>query len=476
MMNEELLEISNKIINKAEKLGAEWVEVRIQDTIFEQIQYLNNRLKESTYNRDVGVGIRLMIENKLGFASTSGLSIHDIEKTLEEAYKTARVSRTQINLSPIKPYKKRFKIDDYKYHPKDVEYKEKLNIVNELNNLVYEEFRNKKGSRYDKIETVNIRLGMYYGEHYISTSEGLEVISEEILNGLVASVVVRKEDKRGDAYTYIGSSRGLDKILDRDSISKIGRDAVKFALEKVSAKKAPSGYYPVITSPDVSGVFAHESFGHMSEGDYGASGASPLSNRLGEQIGSENAFIYDSGVPPNNQGFIYLVDSEGVPTKTVPLMEKGIFKGFMHSRETAADMNTESTGNGRAQDYSKPVIVRMRNTYFGGGDWDLEEMIKDIKEGIIAYDERGGQAELSGTFSFTASRGYYIKNGEIQYPVRDIVLSGNIFDMLKNIRGATKEIEINAIPFGGCGKEGQGVYVGLGGPYLYISTLNIGGG
>lgn len=476
MIDDYILDLSNKVLKRGEALGASWVETRIQDTTFEYILYLNGRLKESTINRDIGIGIRVMIGSKLGFSSTSGTSLKDALKALDEAIKVAKVSTTETKLCEVKTYTGRYKINGYTKHPVDVAYEDKLSIVKDLNNIIYDEFDPLSKEGRASPETVSIRLGAYYGYVYIRTSDGIDILSEEMLNGIVSSVVCRGVEKRGDAFTYIGGSLGMDILLKRETVEKLGKDVVEYAVEKAYAKRAPSGYYPVITAPDVSGVFAHESFGHMSEGDYGVSGASPLSKRIGEEIGSENAYIYDSGFPPNKDGFIYQVDSEGIPTRKVALMEAGIFKGFMHNRETSAEMNVESTGNGRAQDYSKPVIVRMRNTYFGEGDWELDEMIRDIKEGVLVYDERGGQADLGGTFSFTASRGYYIKNGEIKHPVRDIVLTGNIFDMLKNIVGATGEIEIRAIPFGGCGKDGQGVYVGLGGPYLYVSQLNIGGG
>ena len=76
---------------------------------------------------------------------------------------------------------------------------------------------------------------------------------------------------------------------------------------------------------------------------------------------------------------------------------------------------------------------------------------------------------------FSASRGYYIKGGEIKYPIRDILLMGNILEMLKYVRGASKEVFIEGAPFGACGKGGQSVYVGLGGPTLYIEKLRVGG-
>ena len=212
----------------------------------------------------------------------------------------------------------------------------------------------------------------------------------------------------------------------------------------------------------------------MSEADHITANASPLRDRIGEELGSEYASIVDDGTPDEG-GFYYPVDSEGVKTRRVILLDKGVLKGYLLDRENASILNMELTGNGRAQNYSYPPIVRMRNTFFLPGDWTLDEMIHDIREGVYVDDERGGEVNLDGTFTFTAGRGYIIKNGEFIKPVKDAVLSGNILEMLKYIEGASKEYVIEAVPFGGCGKGGQSVFVGLGGPYLYISKLMVGG-
>jgi TldD protein len=135
----------------------------------------------------------------------------------------------------------------------------------------------------------------------------------------------------------------------------------------------------------------------------------------------------------------------------------------------------ESTGNGRAEDYSHPPIVRMRNTYFGPGDWSYDELIRETRHAIVVDDDKGGQATLDGTITFTAARGFIVEKGEIVKPLRDIVLAGNILELLRNVEAATDKVEIQTLPFGGCGKDGQQIYIGLGGPYLKVNELQIGG-
>jgi Predicted Zn-dependent proteases and their inactivated homologs len=172
---------------------------------------------------------------------------------------------------------------------------------------------------------------------------------------------------------------------------------------------------------------------------------------------------------------VFLADDEGIPTRRTVLVEKGILKGYLHSRESAALTGMEPTGNGRAQSFEHDVIVRMRNTFFEAGDWKEEEIIADTKNGLLLDKPAGGQVEEDGTFTFNARIGFIIENGEIKEPVRDVVLAGNILEMLRYIDAVGKNVEISTSPFGGCGKWGQMVHVGDGGPTLRVSRLLVGG-
>jgi TldD protein len=133
------------------------------------------------------------------------------------------------------------------------------------------------------------------------------------------------------------------------------------------------------------------------------------------------------------------------------------------------------TGNGRAQSFHHDILVRMRNTFFEAGDWSEEEIIRDTRFGLLLDKPAGGQVSEDGTFTFNARIGYVVENGELKEPVRDTVLAGNILEMLKYVDAAAKNVEISTSPFGGCGKWGQMVHVGDGGPTLRVTRLIVGG-
>ena len=183
--------------------------------------------------------------------------------------------------------------------------------------------------------------------------------------------------------------------------------------------------------------------------------------------------VVEGGFIPGVRGN-YPYDDEGVPRKKLYLIKGGVLRGFMHNRETAARMGAEPTGNARAISYQFEPIVRMRNTYIDQGDVLFEEMVRDIDYGIYACDAFGGQTELE-QFTFSAGYAYEIVDGEIGEMLRDVVLTGNIFETLENIDAVGDDLILRGSS-GGCGKGGQSpLPVSTGGPHVRIQQLAVGG-
>jgi len=149
--------------------------------------------------------------------------------------------------------------------------------------------------------------------------------------------------------------------------------------------------------------------------------------------------------------------------------------GRLHSRETAAKMGEPLTGNARALGYPHEPIVRMTNTYIDKGDATFEDMIRDVKLGLYALDCFGGQTAAE-MFTFSAAYGYMIRDGKVAELVRDVVLTGNLFETLMNIDMVGKEVGWAPGSPGGCGKGAQqGLKLGIGGPHVRIQNVVVGG-
>jgi len=194
--------------------------------------------------------------------------------------------------------------------------------------------------------------------------------------------------------------------------------------------------------------------------------------RIGRKFGPEFLNISDDGTIQGENGWIDY-DDEGVKKEKTYLIKNGILAERLHSRETAAKMGEKPTGNSRAMNYSFRPIVRMTNTFIENGETPFEEMIGEIKNGIYACGYIGGMTDLE-RFTFSSSHAYRIENGKITSPVRDVILSGNVFETLHNISKIGNDIKLFG-GLGGCGKANQSpLQVSDGSPHIYIKNVLIG--
>ena len=421
-------------------------------------------------NQNVGLGVTVVVDGARGHGFTGSLIENSVKKSVEEAIKMAKASAKYAKLSaePIE-----YKAKDYrgftpsrKKHPKDVSLEEKIELVKDGAQEVL-------GER--DVLSVLSSYGEYWGEIYFENSEGLKRHWEPLKAGIIYYVVVRKNGNMGNSFEQFASSYGLE-IFDEKNPRDLAKKALKGARDSAEAKALKPGKYGLVADPHFVGVIAHESFGHLTEGDYVATKASILYGRLGEKIGSEYATIVESG-DPVNYGYYIPYDDEGVATEKVVLLDKGVLSGYLHSRSTAKLMDMEPTGNARAINFRYPSIVRMRNTYFMPGDMTLDELFEIVGKGVYAEGSTGGQTEDTGNFTFGANRAYWFEGGEIKYPIKGATVRANILEFLKNVVGASKELYVYTSVFGGCGKGGQApLPVGDGGPYMAIKEAIIGGG
>jgi TldD protein len=228
----------------------------------------------------------------------------------------------------------------------------------------------------------------------------------------------------------------------------------------------------VVCDPDLAGVFAHEAFGHLSEADFVY--ANPQAAEmmvLGKVFGRPNLNIVDDGTLTGLRG-THRYDDEGTPTQRTELMRDGILVGRLHSRETAARMGEQPTGNARSVGYRYAPLVRMTNTYIERGNASTADMIADTHLGVYACDGSGGETMMEN-FSFSAGYGYMIRNGQLAEMVRDVVLSGNLFSTLRNIDAIGDDLVFATK--GDCGKGPGSLPVSTGAPHIRIQRVAMGG-
>jgi TldD protein len=320
------------------------------------------------------------------------------------------------------------------------------------------------------VDTQSIYLDTFSRTWY-GNSEGAMIHEERPMVTLYTVAIAREGDNVQTATEARSGQRGFEFV---QGLEELPQAAAQRAVDLLSAETVVGGQYPVVLNPRLAGVFIHEAFGHLCEADFLTKNPRLLQIlRPGRRFGPDELDVIDAGFLPGQRGN-YRYDDEGVLRSKTYLIQGGVLQGYLHNRETAARMGVSPTGNARAVSYQYEPIVRMRNTYVDRGTATFEQMLRETDRGIYACNSAGGQTQME-QFTFSAAYAYEIVNGQIGDMLRDVVLSGNIFDTLRKIERIGDDLLIRG-GAGGCGKGGQyPLAVTFGGPHIRIRDVTIGG-
>jgi TldD protein len=269
---------------------------------------------------------------------------------------------------------------------------------------------------------------------------------------------------RGEIATYLTTERWQDCV----------REALRQSLVALDAKPAPAGEMDVVLGPGWPGVMLHEAVGHGLEGDFNRKGTSAFAGLMGQRIASKGVTVVDDGTIADRRGSLS-IDDEGTPSAYNVLIEDGILVGYMQDRLNARLMGVKPTGNGRRQSFAHAPMPRMTNTYMLAGAHEPGEILASVKHGLYATSFGGGQVDItSGKFVFTCTEAYMIENGKVTTPVKGATIIGNGADAMRRIAMVGNDMQLDP-GIGTCGKQGQGVPVGVGQPTLRMDRITVGG-
>jgi TldD protein len=320
------------------------------------------------------------------------------------------------------------------------------------------------------IQTTNLGYADTFRRMVFASSEGHYIEQSRVDVTFYLSATARRD---GDVQQSTISKGWRNDFAPVQSLHGEVRDTAEKAVALLDAPTVKGGEYTVVLDPILAGVFCHEAFGHLSEADHVYENPQLLDiMQLGRRFGGPHLNIIDGAAVSGLRGS-YKYDEEGTPSKRTDLIREGVLVGRLHSRETAAKMGEQPTGNARAIDYRWPPIVRMTNTFIEPGTTSFADMIAGVTEGIYAKNWYGGTTSME-QFTFSAGEAYMIRNGEIAELVRPVMLTGNLFTTLENLDAVGDDLGFNQ--GGGCGKGGQvPLPVSTGAPHIRIRNCLIGG-
>jgi len=449
------------------KLGAEFADLRLEASTGTNIVIMDGKTKTLTAQQESGCGIRAFAGGAWGFSSTNLPTVASLKVAASSAVKMAKVAKARAKHS--------FKIigapavrksEEYKCRqkPTDVPIEEKLvfALQQDKSMRAFDPRISSTSSRYDDLEVDRI----------VANSFGTLARTRERWVLAACSAYARSEGVLQRGHASVGSVGGYE-LMSTEGAVQLGVEAAAQALRLLDSKPVPAGKFTCILDNKMTGMMAHEAFGHACEADAVLAGTSVLEGRLGTKVADEGITLVDDPTIRNTFGYFSL-DWEGVKAKKHVLVERGILKGFLHNLESSGRMGVKPNGACRSQGYNSPPIIRMSNTYIGPGDWGKDELIEELKHGLLIQGSQYGYVEdAKGQFMFKCDEAYEVKNGEVKQRYRDASLSGVILEVLNNVQGIGNDFLLG--DSGYCGKNGQSVRTTEGGPHICVADVVVGG-
>ena len=443
--------------------GADDGELFLEYRQSESLVFDDGRLKAASFDTSKGFGLRAVSGEATGYAHASELT-EEALKRASQTVKAVRVGHGGDQAASPMGTNQALYIDDNPLALVDFETKVKL--LTDIDAYVR--------AKDSRVRQASVSLLGSWQAVQIVRAGGHRVADIRPLVRLNVSVVLADGERMETGGTGAGGRVTYQGLLDPAHWQETADEAFRQALVNLDAVPAPAGDMAVVLAPGWPGILLHEAVGHGLEGDFNRKKTSAFSGLLGERVASPGVTVVDDGTMADRRGSLS-VDDEGTPTSNTVLIEDGILKGYMQDRMNARLMGHAPTGNGRRQSYAHAPIPRMTNTVMLGGDHDPQEILQSVEKGLYAVTFGGGQVDItSGKFVFSCTEAYMVENGKIGAPVKGATLIGNGPDALTRISMIGNDMAMDP-GIGTCGKDGQGVPVGVGQPTLKLDSLTVGG-
>ena len=443
--------------------GADDGELFLEYRQSESLVFDNGRLKGANYDTSRGFGLRAVAGEAAGYAHSGEISVAALERAADAVSAVASGHSGTYAEAPPRTNAKLYGDGNPIASPV---FADKVALLQRIDAFAR--------ARDPRVRQVSVSLASSWQVVEILRADGHRVRDVRPLVRFGVSVVAGDGSRQESGSHGFGGRDMVEAFLTEESWKHAVDEALRQALVNLEAVPAPAGSFDVVLGPGWPGILLHEAVGHGLEGDFNRKKTSAFAGLMGQRVASRGVTIVDDGTIGGRRGSL-TVDDEGTPSGRTVLIEDGILTGYMQDRQNARLMGVAPTGNGRRQSFAHIPMPRMTNTVMLAGDRDPAEILEGVKDGIFAVSFGGGQVDItSGKFVFSCTEAYRIENGRIGAPIKGAMLIGNGPDALTRVEAIGNDLALDP-GIGTCGKQGQGVPVGVGQPTLRINKMTIGG-
>ena len=429
---EEVLKKAKKASEEAEVYWESW-----EDT---PVSFEANRLKMIESRETSGIALRLIKNGRIGFSSTTNLE--DLDGLVERALDMAPLGPPALLELPSKT---EYTAPDI--YDSQVE-KVSLDDMVHLGQSMIDEVR----SRWPEVQC-EARVTKSLGSLRILNSRGCDAFYTKT----VFAMSIEGTLIRGTDMLYVSDDKASCR-LDTDTGPLTATVMEQLELARETAPSV-SGDLPVVFTPRGVAATLLSPLLAAFNGKSVVQGVSPLMDKLGKSIVDERFSLWDDPTVPFATGS-QMCDDEGVPARRISLIRHGVATDFIYDLQTAAQAGAQSTGSASRSLGTLPA-PSVSVVHIGEGDTAYEEMVRDIKEGLLVESLLGaGQGNIiGGDFKANVLLGYRISGGKIIGRVKDVMISGNVYTVLNSL---------NAI-----GNEAKWVGGSLKIPHLYCGSVSV---
>jgi TldD protein len=443
--------------------GAEDGELYLEYAQSEALSYDDGRLKSASFDTTQGFGLRSVSGETHGYAHASELSEAAINRAAETVKAVHAGRGGNLDVAPRGTNKQL-------YNPDNpialVPFEAKVDVLQQIDAYAR--------AKDPRVKQVMASVSGSWQAIEIMRGDGDRVADIRPLVRLNVTVMVEQNGRMETGSHGSGGRITYETLLEPGHWKASVDEAIRQAFVNLDSVPAPAGEMQVVLGPGWPGILLHEAIGHGLEGDFNRKKTSAFAGLMGQRIAAKGVTVVDDGTIGQRRGSL-TIDDEGTPTQTTTLIEDGILVGYLQDRQNARLMGMKPTGNGRRQSFAHHPMPRMTNTIMMNGDRDPNEIIASVKKGLYAVNFGGGQVDItSGKFVFSAAEAYLIEDGKVGPAVKGATLIGNGPDVLTKVDMIGNDMMLDP-GIGTCGKEGQGVPVGVGQPTLRIAGLTVGG-
>lgn len=438
-------------LTAAEEQGIEELEMMMQRSRNFSINVYENEIEKYLISEDGGYAFRGLYQGKMGYVYTELLNPDLIPELVRALRENAEVIDSEdkelMNKKAGDPVCSDLRIEDA------VSEAEKIQFALDLESAAVS-----FDSRIHKVSN------SFYAEQESETrminSHGLDCGQKDRYYMAYSYLTAKDQEDQQTAFAF-----QLSRSFANLDFAAIAEEAAKEAISILHPKRIKSGSYPVILEKRVV-VDLLESFGSIFSADAVQKGLSRMKDKLGEQVASPIISLIDD--PTGEQGFLNQpFDAEGVPTSRKTVIKDGVLTTYLHNLKTAHKAGVLSTGNAHKSSYKGSMGISPSNFYLKPGIRSLNVMLDDMKEGILITEVQGlhsGLNPVSGDFSLAAS-GFMIKQGKEVYPVNQITIAGNWYQILLDVHEVGNDLWFG-IPSGG----GH-----FGAPSIWLTAMSVAG-